>query len=63
MLTCIVSGHLRDADHNIAVGDISHPYESLLNDPLALDLDVGHRGPRSQQKRRGSRATVLLLLT
>lgn len=46
--------HLRDVDHDIAVGHISHPNESLLNDPLALDLDIGHRSPGSQQKRRGA---------
>lgn len=54
--------HLRDVDHDIAVGHVGHPNESLLNDPLALDLDIGHRSPGSQQERRGARTTVLLLL-
>lgn len=45
--------YLRDVDHDIIVGHISHPNESLLNDPLALDLDIGHRRPRSQQEWRG----------
>lgn len=54
--------HLRDVDHDIIVGHVSHPDESLLNDPLALNLDIGHRGPGSQQERRGPRAAVLMLL-
>lgn len=45
---CILCPHLRDVDHDITVGHISHPNESLLNDPLALDLDIGHRSPGSQ---------------
>lgn len=48
----ILFPHLRDVDHDITIGHISHPNESLLNDPLALDLDIGHRSPGSQQERR-----------
>lgn len=54
MFACILYPHLRDVDHDITVGHISHPNESLLNDPLALDLDIGHRSPGSQQEWRGA---------
>lgn len=54
LLTCTLCTHLRDVDHDVTVGHISHPNESLLNDPLALDLDIGHRSPGSQQEWRGS---------
>lgn len=46
--------NLWDVDHDITIGHISHPNESLLNDPLALDLDIGHRSPGSQQEWRGA---------
>lgn len=39
---------LRDVDHDITVGHISHPNKSLLNDPLALDLDIGNGRPGSE---------------
>ena len=58
----ILFPHLRDVDHDITIGHVSHPNESLLNDPLALDLDIGHRSPGSQQERRRAWTAVLLLL-
>lgn len=61
VLSTVFCSHLWDVDHDITVGHISHPNESLLNDPLALDLDIGYGRPGSQQERRGARATVLLL--
>lgn len=58
----MVHPHLRYVDDNITVGHVSYPNEALLDDPLTLDLDVGHRRPWSQQEWRGARAAVLLLL-
>lgn len=54
MFAYILHPNLWDVNHDITVGHISHPNESLLNDPLALDLDIGHRSPGSQQEWRGA---------
>lgn len=62
MAYCVLRPHLRYVDYNITVGHVGYPNESLLDDPLALDLDIWHRCPWSQQERRGARTAVLLLL-
>lgn len=59
---CVSHPHLRYVDDNITVGHVSYPNEALLDDPLTLDLDIGHGRPWSQQEWRGARAAVLLLL-
>ena len=54
--------YLGNVDHDVVVGHTGHPEEPLLDDPLALHLHIGHRGPGGQEQRRGTRPAVLLLL-
>lgn len=43
-------------DQDIGVGYVGHTNQALLDDPLTLHLNIGHRGARTQQQRRRTRA-------
>lgn len=56
-----VCADLGDVDQDIGVGYVGHTNQALLDDPLTLHLNIGHRGARTQQQRGRTRARVLLL--
>lgn len=51
--------HLWDVDEQTGVGDIGDTDKALLDDPLPLNLHIGHRCPRGQEERRWPRAGML----
>lgn len=51
--------HLWDIDEQTGVGDIGNTDKALLDDPLSLDLHIGHRRPGGQEEWRWPRAGML----